>query len=194
VDGPRLSRSIRWLCGWLDGNKRSATGLDRACHRFCFLAGSGVCSERAVLSKIFMSEELVLVFGIILATGIVGYLVIGGSFGMKLSPGQIALFASNAGFTGDDLVTAVAIALAESSGNPQAQGDFIGGQYTSYGLWQIHFTVHPEFDASKLFDPQYNANAAYQLYVKRNGFKDWSTYNTGAYSAHLNDAQAGVNV
>lgn len=136
-----------------------------------------------------MSEELVLVLAIIFATGIVGYFLAGEVGLGKLAASQIARYASNAGFAGDDLVTAIAIALAESGGDPSIEGD--GG--TSYGLWQIHWTVHPEFDRNKLKDPQYNANAAYALYFRRGNFKDWTTYNTDAYAAFLNTAQAGVN-
>jgi Lysozyme like domain len=142
-----------------------------------------------------MSEEVVFVFGDILGVGVLAYLLLGGGglFSVKLSAAQIAVYAMQAGFTGDDLVTAVAIALAESGGDPNAQGDFMAGQYTSYGLWQIHWTVHPEFQPTQLFDPQYNANAAFLLYERRHGFGDWSTFNSGAYTAHLSAATEGVN-
>jgi hypothetical protein len=113
---------------------------------------------------------------------------------MKLSAAEIAVYAMQAGFTGDNLVTAVAIALAESGGDPKASGD----NGTSYGLWQIHWTVHPEFDSAQLFDPQYNANAAFLLYQRRGNFEDWSTFDpkdgsTPKYLAFLTTAQAGVN-
>jgi len=94
---------------------------------------------------------------------------------------QLQQLAANVGFSGDDLATAVAIALAESGGNPNATGD----NGTSYGLWQIHWTVHPEFDKTRLFDPQYNANAAYSIYSRRGSFADWTTYKTGAYVQFL---------
>ena len=112
----------------------------------------------------------------------------------KLSPGQIAGFAQNAGFSGDDLVTAVAIALAESAGDPNAVGD----AGTSIGLWQIHYTVHPEFDPTQLHDPQYNANAAFDLFTRRNGFNDWSTFTVEGpdhvlpYAKFLDVAQQAV--
>src|ERR1700740_3603313 len=84
---------------------------------------------------------------------------------------DIATVAENAGFSGNDLVTAVAIALAESGGNPNALGDIGIGQ-GSFGLWQINSKYHPEFgpDFTTLYDPQTNANAAYQIYVNANGF------------------------
>lgn len=150
-----------------------------------------------------MDEGAIFVFGAILGTGIIAYLLLGGGgfFSMGIPAKDIATYAGIAGFSGDDLVIAVAIALAESGGDPKAQGDNFGGEYTSYGLWQIHWTVHPEFDASQLFDPQYNANAAYLLYARRgNRFIDWSTYTqtdpkTGQppYISHLVQAGQGVN-
>lgn len=142
-------------------------------------------------------------FGLLLAVAVVGYMffsitgasqIVSGLL-VNLSAAQIAQYASNAGFSGDDLVTAVAIALAESSGNPGAVGD----NGTSIGLWQIHYTVHPEFDVNQLKDPQYNAQAAYSLYSRRHGFNDWSTYTVEnaqgvlPYENYLDVAQAGVN-
>jgi len=112
----------------------------------------------------------------------------------KLSATQIAQLAANAGFEGEDQVTAVAIALAESGGDPNIEGD----SGTSYGLWQIHWTVHPEFDPAQLKDPQYNANAAFQLYSNRGNFNDWSTYgdlpgHNNAYLSYMGAADAAVN-
>ena len=106
-----------------------------------------------------------------------------------LTPAQISFYAQNAGFTGQDLATAVAIALAESSGNsnvynpetaagaPQGEG--------SYGLWQIYLNAHPEFAGENLYDPQTNADAAYAIYSAAGGFSPWTTYKTGAYQAYL---------
>jgi lysozyme-like protein len=108
-----------------------------------------------------------------------------------LTPAQIQYYAQSAGFTGQDLATAVAIALAESSGNPNiynaetaAKGGTPQGQ-GSYGLWQIYLKMHPEFAGANLYDPQTNANAAYAIYTAAGGFSPWSTYNSGAYQAYL---------
>jgi hypothetical protein len=111
------------------------------------------------------------------------------AFGGNLNAQQIAGYASNAGFQGSDLVMSVAVALAESSGNPSASGD----NGTSTGLWQIHFTVHPEFNGWDLTDPQTNANAAFSVYTKAgNSFSPWTTYNNGMASNNLSIAEAGV--
>jgi hypothetical protein len=96
----------------------------------------------------------------------------------NLSPAQIAMYANNAGFSGQDLINAVAIALAESKGNPNAHGDIDLPKpgYSSYGLWQINSYYWPQFgpDFTVLFDPQTNANAAFSVYTIQ-GFNAWIT-------------------
>lgn len=116
---------------------------------------------------------------------------------MNLYPAQIAQVAANAGWSGNDLATAVAIALAESGGgNPNAYnsepqdvpGNFgrtsSGDGKGSYGLWQIYLAAHPEFAGANLLDPQTNANAAYAIYAIAGGFHPWSTYTSGEYGMY----------
>lgn len=125
---------------------------------------------------------------------VVGLLILAGIGGLlsNLSATQIAQYAANAGFTGDDLVTAVAIALAESSGNPNADNTADPGG--SIGLWQIDRGYHPEFAGEDLTDPQTNANAAFSVYsAAGNSFSPWSTFKNGAYQAHIAEAQNAVN-
>lgn len=135
-----------------------------------------------------MSISIILLF--LAAFWILGRSLSGqGAFG----PLKIADYARNAGFSGTDLVTAVAIAYAESSGNPDAVGD----SGTSYGLWQIHYTVHPETytnDPTELFDPQKNANAAFSIFqAAGNSFRPWSTFTNGMYQSHLQQANQEVS-
>jgi hypothetical protein len=114
-----------------------------------------------------------------------------------LSYAQIAEYCETAGFDGDDLVTAVAIVFAESSGNPSAQGDYgdpIAGEYNAFGLFQINIGENPQYANDNLTDPQTNANDAYEIYSNSSSsFRAWSTYNGGQYQAFLNNAQAGVD-
>jgi Lysozyme like domain len=113
-----------------------------------------------------------------------------------LSASQIAEYASAAGFSGDDLVTAVAVALAESGGDPNAHGDTdLGSGTGSFGLWQIYSDAHPEYKPfTQLYDPRRNANAAYAIYKEAgSSFTPWSTYNGGEYEEYLDNAQQGVN-
>jgi hypothetical protein len=118
----------------------------------------------------------------------------------RLSPEEIARHAFEAGFRGDNLTTAVAIALAESSGKTDAyNGD---GLDDSYGLWQINMygSLGPDrrqtYDLDnnrELLNPATNAEVARGLF-ERNGdtFNDWSTYTKGIYKQHLDEARKGV--
>jgi len=101
---------------------------------------------------------------------------------MNLSAAQIQGYAAAAGFSGADLATAVAIALAESypPGNPNSYNP-----EGSYGLWQIYLVDHPEYASANLFDPQTNANAAFAIYSAAGGFSPWSTYKSGVYAKYM---------
>jgi Transglycosylase SLT domain len=77
------------------------------------------------------------------------------------------------------------IALAESSGNPDA----MNANSTATGLWQIMWSVwkdDPDMktigvtDRNSLKNPERNAQAAIIVYHKQ-GFKAWEVYNSGAY-------------
>ena len=127
----------------------------------------------------------------------VGGIVEGAGGPNFISPGDIRIVAENAGFSGSDLITAVAIALAESGGNTNAYNpEILANTPTgegSKGLWQIYTKVHPELD-NNLFDPQENANAAYTVYSQAGGsFHPWSTFKNNAYSAHLDTANSAMD-
>ncbi len=113
-----------------------------------------------------------------------------------LSIPELITVASNAGFNGSDLITAVAIALAESGGNPNAHGDTgLGSGTGSFGLWQIYSDAHPEFgpDFTTLYDPQTNANAAYSVYLQAgHSFSPWSTFKGGQYAAYVANVTSQV--
>jgi hypothetical protein len=138
-----------------------------------------------------------LIFAILFIAIVYGlYTTLSGSSGSILNaqaPQTIAEWAANAGFSGADLVTAVAIAYAESSGdpsayNPETAANTPEGQ-GSYGLWQIYLKAHPEFNGLDLYDPQTNANAAFSVYsAAGNSFKPWSTFTSNAFSKYLNQA------
>ena len=126
------------------------------------------------------------------ATGNLGALL-GGS---NLSAYAIANLAANAGFTGSDVVTATAIAFAESGGNPSAVGDqsLAPTNGPAIGLWQINSAKHTTYTQQQLMDPQTNANQAFEIFSAAGAsFAPWTTYNTGAYQSFLNQADAAVN-
>lgn len=130
-----------------------------------------------------------------------GFFLLTASSGGKLSIQEIARHAKAAGFSGADLITAVAIALAESrGGDPRAYNPEIaasGGTPEgkgSYGLWQIYLKVHPEFEGWNLYDPASNAIAAYSVYkAAGQSFRPWSTFKFGQYQAHLSSVQGAIS-
>jgi hypothetical protein len=107
--------------------------------------------------------------------------------GVILSADQIANVAAAAGFSGNDLVTAVAIALAESDGDPGAHNIC----EDSRGLWQIHVPAHPDAAGANLYDPQVNAQYAFKYYAQ-SGFYPWTTWTSGKFARYLDAAQNGV--
>ncbi|MFC0431737.1 type VII secretion target [Kutzneria buriramensis] len=117
-----------------------------------------------------------------------------------ISAAQIAQYAYAAGFRGDSLTTAVAVALAESHGDTGIHGDVnlqTGTWGPSVGLWQIrslnpgHGTAAEQAlrNAQANADPATNARHAYQISHQGNNFRPWSTYTNGAYRNYLNQAR-----
>lgn len=126
---------------------------------------------------------------------------------MRLSPNEIAHVAQAAGFTGDDLVTAVAVCLAESDGETTAMGrskaiDSNTGN-RDHGLWQISNKWHQrngDGTPGKLLkagntwrDPFVNARLAKQIYDGAgHKFTPWSVFNSGSYKQYIPDAKIAV--
>lgn len=114
----------------------------------------------------------------------------------------IAPYAKKAGFIGNDLAIAIAVALAESSGNPKAHNANTATKDNSYGLWQINMygalgpARRKTFNLKKnedLFDPQVNANAAFKIYKGAGGkFTDWTKFRNGDYKKKINEAEIAV--
>ena len=108
-----------------------------------------------------------------------------------LSDQQLTQLAYDAGFRGEALRWAVAIAKAESGGNPSAYNPELAAGTTpgsgSRGLWQIYGTAHPQYNSSIAFDPVVNARAAYQVYREAgNRFTPWSTFTNGSAAQYYN--------
>lgn len=130
-----------------------------------------------------------------------------------LSADDIAALAKAVGFKGASLVTAVAVALAESSGHTDAQGPHIANPESwvfgdqALGLWQIlpaaaqsggngvstgsaydrtidHSITGPR-DARRLFLPAFNARSAYQISKGGTNWKPWSTYGPNGDGSYL---------
>ncbi|HKS45697.1 MAG TPA: transglycosylase SLT domain-containing protein [Amycolatopsis sp.] len=117
-----------------------------------------------------------------------------------LKADEIARHAYQAGFRGEALTTAVAVALAESGGNTRAHNGTPPDN--SYGLWQINMlgSMGParrhqfHLDSDKeLFDPDENAKAAFAISSHGKSFGPWSTYTNGAYKKHLAEARKAAH-
>ena len=109
---------------------------------------------------------------------------------------QLERFAVAGGFSVTLAPTMAAIALAESSGNPDAlNATDNGGTQSSYGLWQISTGTHTP-PATNWNDPLENAILAYGKYQTQ-GLQAWGTYNRGEYLPYLQQNQGyvmGLNI
>ncbi|MBP2471519.1 hypothetical protein JOF53_000391 [Crossiella equi] len=117
-----------------------------------------------------------------------------------LTDQEIAQHAYNAGFRGDMLDTAIAVALAESRGRTGAIGDVhleTSKWGPSVGLWQIrslnpgHGTAleQSQRDQTANLDPATNAANAYAISGNGTSFRQWSTYTNGDYRQFLDRAR-----
>lgn len=84
---------------------------------------------------------------------------------------------------------AAAIALAESSGNPQSTDHDSNGT-VDRGLWQIN-SIHGSLST---YDELANARAAVQISNNGADWTPWVTYQTGAYARYLTGTYPGSNI
>lgn len=117
-----------------------------------------------------------------------------------LSPATIARYAYAAGFRGQALTIAIAIALAESSGDRFARGDTSLANSTwgsSIGLWQVR-SLKAEYgsggvrDAFRLTDPAFNAKSAFSISGGGTNFNPWTQFKNGTYQRFMGQAQAAA--
>jgi Lysozyme like domain/Ricin-type beta-trefoil lectin domain len=112
---------------------------------------------------------------------------------------------ANNGTYGGNLVTVVAVCVAESGGNPviyYCDGTGTVGTYPpvtcpggSYdrGLWQVNSKAWPKVADACAFQPSCNANAADAISVQGATFSPWAVYDGTGYTRYLGAAQAAVN-
>jgi len=113
---------------------------------------------------------------------------------------QTHALARRVGLSHDQAVTATAIAMAESGLDPAAVGDVSlqdAKWGPSIGLWQIRSLKAQNGtggvrDASRLRDPAFNARSMAAISSGGAHWSPWSTYNNGAYRAHLPTVHAAV--
>ena len=125
------------------------------------------------------------------------------SLSTSVSPGDSPEVAAGraaqaAGFTGNDVVIAIAVAGAESSYQPTETHLNTNGS-TDYGEWQIN-SVHPDVlaigDWRKVTDNAAMAHAIFADAVRsgRSGWSPWATFNSGRYLSWLPQAQQASSV
>jgi hypothetical protein len=100
-------------------------------------------------------------------------------------------------FPAETWAVASAVAQAESALCPNAEGAPNRNGTVDRGLFQIN-SVHG-FGADCLFDAVCNTQAAITVYhgslaAGYDGFRPWTVYGSGAYRAHLGDAQSAAGV
>lgn len=110
----------------------------------------------------------------------------------RISDAEIASVAAAAGFGQNDLATAVAVALAESGGNPLAHNRSEPDGSQSFGLWQIN-SVHSDLLSSGNWrDPASNARMAFVIFQRR-GWTAWGAFNNLSYRLFLTRGQVAAS-
>jgi len=119
--------------------------------------------------------------------------------GGALGASEVARAAYNAGFRGEALIKAVAIAQGESGWDPRAHNPV--GPDNSYGLWQVNMIGNLGPDRRRrygltsneqLFDPSVNARAAFDISGGGSNFRPWSVFTSGSYNQYMDEARAGA--
>ncbi|MDX3115200.1 MULTISPECIES: peptidoglycan-binding protein [Streptomyces] len=123
---------------------------------------------------------------------------------MRMSLPELRALATQAGFTGNDIKVAAAVAMAESKGDPGIIGDqgLVDHKWgPSIGLFQIRSLKHPgQFSPpdklrveGRLKDPLYNAKTAKAI-KDAHDWNQWSTFVNGAYKHFMAGGPAGPTV
>jgi hypothetical protein len=114
---------------------------------------------------------------------------------------QVAGAAQSAGFTGDGLVKAVAVALAETRGHPTSNAHNSHPPDDSYGPWQINMlgpmgpARRKQFGLTSntdLYNLNTNAKAAYAISSGGKNFTPWTTYTSGLYITYMSRARTAA--
>jgi len=108
----------------------------------------------------------------------------------------------NAGFRGERLETAFAVAKAESNARPKAYNPPTNNTGdNSYGIFQINMIGDLGSDRREryslkrnedLFDPDRNARIAFEMSNKGKDWGKWTTYTGGRYKEFLSDAKKSL--
>ncbi len=99
---------------------------------------------------------------------------------------QAAVYALEAGFTGDAVQTILAIAITESGFRPLANNIDSDGSIDR-GILQLNSHWHIEVSDAAAYDPAQAFKEAYRISSNESNFNSWNTYKSGAYKAHLGE-------
>lgn len=119
----------------------------------------------------------------------------------KLTIQQTLDYLARAGFSGQALIDAGAIAMAESGLDANSTNTTTSGLGLDRGLFKINSYFHPEVSDSCAYDPQCAANAFFKISQGGKNFCQWCTYNlncanpcnsNGPYKNNLATVQAAV--
>jgi len=102
-----------------------------------------------------------------------------------LTDEQIAALASGC-WKKRNQVIAVAVALAESSGNTAAENS------CCVGLWQVNVLAHNQFTRQAMRNPVMNRNAACTIFHAAGGWQPWESFTNGRYQQFMGRAEKAV--
>jgi hypothetical protein len=108
------------------------------------------------------------------------------------TPGAVvAQAAKDAGFTGNDLVIAIAVAKAESGWRPSAVSPRNADGTKDCGLWQIN-SIHKDLlRKNSCSDPKANARMARQIWKNAHGsWSPWYTYKNSKHFPFISEARS----
>lgn len=113
----------------------------------------------------------------------------------KITDAQIASAAVSAGFPREEIPTAVAVALAESGGNPLAVNANEPDGSVSRGLWQINSVHSALLQSNDWRDPAGNAKMAFIIWQRAGGkWSPWGAFNNQSFRLYLTRGQAVAGV
>jgi hypothetical protein len=113
----------------------------------------------------------------------------------SLTDSQLVELLKAVGFKGKGLMTAWAVAKAESNGRPFAFNGNVDTGDSSYGIFQINMIGNLGPDRkdkfnldlnAELFSPVKNAEIVFHMTKKGTNWSSWSSYNKGAHYKWLN--------
>jgi hypothetical protein len=112
------------------------------------------------------------------------------------TPVQLGAVAMAAGWAHSDLETAIAVGMAESSGNCVAIGPLVKGA-RPYGVMQVEWPTHQDLFKNGVgsgywMDAQESYAMALTIWKSQGWSRGWATYSTGAYRLYLPQAAAAV--